>query len=225
MTDGDLPTKSQLDRLGSRLRNDNEPSDQDLVLLNRYREQFALVNDSVLRTLAALTAYPVESRHKSIPSIVAKLRRRQPARLSAIQDIAGARIIVPDIVDQDELVTSIAEGFSNCIIDDKRTRPAYGYRAVHIIVSNPLPYEIQVRTSIEHAWAQLSERLADRHGFELKYGGGPPVVREALVAFSEFCAMLALATPSRGNVNEEAVNAVLEWSPRLPSIMEALRIE
>jgi GTP pyrophosphokinase len=224
MIEGDL-TKSQLDRLGSRLRNENAPSDQDLVLLNSYRERFVGVNDSVIRTLASVSAFPVESRHKSVPSIVAKLRRRQPARLLAIQDIAGCRIIVPDAVDQDELVTDIAERFPNCIIDDKRTKPTYGYRAVHIVVSRPLPYEIQVRTSMEHAWAQLSERLADRYGFDLKYGGGPPVVRDALIAYSEFTAMLARATPSRGKVDEEAVTAVLAWSTRIGSIMEALRIE
>jgi hypothetical protein len=218
-------SKSHLDRLGSRLRNEDAPSDEDLVLLNRYRERFVGANDLVMSTLAGASRFSVESRHKSVPSIVAKLRRRQPARLSAVQDIAGCRIIVPDTIDQDELVTDIAARFPSSIIDDKRTKPTYGYRAVHIVVSLPLPYEIQVRTSMEHAWAQLSERLADRYGFDLKYGGGPPIVRDALMAYSEFLAMLARATPSRGKVDEDAVTAVLGWSARIASIMEALKIE
>lgn len=87
-------SKSQLDKLGSRLRNGNAPDDEDLVLLDRYRERFIGVNDTVLGELKQLTQFAIESRHKSVPSIVAKLRRRQPARLSAIQDLAGARIIV-----------------------------------------------------------------------------------------------------------------------------------
>ena len=78
---------------------------------------------------------------------------------------------------------------------------------------------------MEHAWAQLSERLADRYGFDLKYGGGPPLVRDALIAYSDFLAVLARATPSRGMVDEDAVSAVLAWSPRIATVMEALKIE
>jgi putative GTP pyrophosphokinase len=224
MTEGSAVSKSQLDRLGSRLRNAESPSSEDLLLLNRYREQFIAVSDSVVALLRTLTSYSIESRHKSIPSIVAKLRRKQPARLSAIQDMAGARIIVFDATDQDELVHKIAARLPTSIIDDKRKEPVHGYRAVHVIASHPLVYEIQVRTTLEHAWAQLSERLADRHGFELKYGGGPPSVRDALLTFSDFLYALEkpIADSRAGLLNQPEAQNARALLARLPEILEAL---
>ena len=103
--------------------------------------------DTIVSELRRLTNFPIESRHKSVPSIVAKLRRRQPARLSAIQDLAGARIIVPNLRAHDELVASIVARYPNAIVDDKRTKPTFSYRAVPVIVTISLPYEIQVRTA------------------------------------------------------------------------------
>ena len=34
-------------------------------------------------------------------------------------------------------------------------------------------------------WAELSEKLADRFGFELKYGGGPEAMRRILIELSD----------------------------------------
>jgi putative GTP pyrophosphokinase len=205
-------SKSALDRLGSRLRNDPSPSDEDLLLLNRYREQFLDLTRSIVRSLQNLTSWPIESRHKSVPSIVAKLRRRQPARLTAIQDIAGARIIVSTLAEQDGVVRRILSHFPNAAVDDKRPHPTLGYRAVHVIVTAPLPFEIQIRTAIQHDWAQLSERLADRYGFELKYGGGPERVRLALIEYSEWLAAVEqfLENDARaGNPSESVLNIAL----------------
>ena len=46
------------------------------------------------------------------------------------------------------------------------------------------PVEVQVRTKPQHVWAELSEKLADRRDPALKYGGGPPRIRQALENFS-----------------------------------------
>jgi ppGpp synthetase/RelA/SpoT-type nucleotidyltranferase len=156
-------SKSQLDKLGSRLRNSAEAADDDLILLDRYRQQFIRVNDAVVGKLRDLTEYAIESRHKSVPSIVAKLRRRQPARLSAVQDhLAGARVIVPGLLAQDDLVQKLLARYPESTVDDKRARPTFNYRAVHLVIFDPLPYDVQVRTELQHVWAQPSERLADR---------------------------------------------------------------
>jgi hypothetical protein len=45
--------------------------------------------------------------------------------------------------------------------------------------------EIQVRTSLQHRWAELSEKLADQHGIELKYGGGEEPLRQRLMKWSD----------------------------------------
>jgi putative GTP pyrophosphokinase len=220
-------SKSQLDRIGSRLRGSDDPTDEDLTLLNRYRERFVDVTRSVVDVLREISSYPIETRHKSIPSIVAKLRRRQPARLSAIQDMAGARIVVPNVDAQNELIELICSRFPDASLDDKRLRPTFGYRAVHVVVNVPLPFEIQLRTDLEHAWAQLSERLADRYGFELKYGGGPESVRLALLEYADFAAAIErlAAGVRRGKATEESLKSARSYFDRLPEIVETLRIE
>ena len=209
------------------MRNEPNPADEDLVILDGYRELFVEITRSVVDTLESLTTYKVVSRPKSVPSIVAKLRRRQPARLSAIQDMAGARIIVADRKQQDELVARIASRYPDATVEDKRARPAFGYRAVHVITFCPLPFEIQRRTELQHAWAQLSERLADRYGFELKYGGGPEVVRSALLEYAEFGAAAEeiLTGAQTGKPIQEALLRMQYYMARMPEILEAVRIE
>ncbi|NLE78018.1 MAG: hypothetical protein GX610_00275, partial [Rhodococcus sp.] len=49
--------------------------------------------------------------------------------------------------------------------------PRFGYRAVHLEVSVfGVQAEIQVRTGLQHLWAESMERLADRFGRGLRYG-------------------------------------------------------
>ena len=121
---------------------------------------------------------------KSTSAIVDKLRRSS-MRLTQMQDIAGCRIAVPGIAEQNWLVDELVLMFNMGIVD-RRSRPSSGYRAVHIIVrSSPLPVEIQIRTELQHLWAELSEKLADRFGFELKYGGGPEAMRRILIELSD----------------------------------------
>jgi ppGpp synthetase/RelA/SpoT-type nucleotidyltranferase len=216
-------SKSQLDKLGSRLRNSADPDDEDLVLLDRYRQRFVLINDTIVAKLRDLADFAVESRHKSVPSIVAKLRRRQPARLSAIQDLAGARIIVPGLHAQDDFVQKLLGLYPESAVDDKRGRPTFNYRAIHVVVSAPLPYEVQIRTELQHVWAELSERLADRYGFELKYGGGPPNITRALAEYSDFAfAVDRFADPRVGGA-QDVTGVVEAYLERLPAIMETLK--
>ena len=95
-------------------------------------------------------SYPVHSppgaARRSTP-VVAKLKR-QKTRLSTMQDIAGCRIVVPGIVQQDEAVGKIQEAFDILRTDDLREEPHSGYRAVHVIVTVPKGHrvEIQIRT-------------------------------------------------------------------------------
>ena len=53
-----------------------------------------------------------------------------------------------------------------------------------------LPIEIQVRTRLQHLWAEISEKFADELGIEVKYGGGQLTVRKALDATSSLVAQI-----------------------------------
>ncbi|HEV2707150.1 MAG TPA: hypothetical protein VGV59_14610, partial [Pyrinomonadaceae bacterium] len=117
---------------------------------------------------------------KSTTSICDKLRR-ESIRLTQIQDIAGCRLIVADIAHQDAVVQSLVGLFEDHTVIDRRERPSHGYSAVHVIVHcRGKMIEIQVRTALQHLWAELSEKLSDIEGSAIKYGGGDAGVRAFL---------------------------------------------
>lgn len=188
-------TRSQLDRLGQTLRA-GSATDDDLRALAAYRDEVAVAGRAVLTTLRKLTAekYSVSERaRKTTNSIVAKLQR-QPLTLGQMQDISGCRLIVPDLIVSQDVAAKVVAEFPKSRLVDRRKNPSHGYRAVHIIVYNSdYPYEIQLRTNLENAWAQLSEKAADVYGFQLKYGGGPDVVAHLLNALSDILANTDLA--------------------------------
>ena len=69
---------------------------------------------------------------------------------------------------------------------DRRTHPSHGYRAVHVIVYvDGAPIEIQVRTKLQHEWANLFEKLADRVGRGIRYGEPPEHFRDRMVGFRD----------------------------------------
>lgn len=71
-------------------------------------------------------------------------------------------------------------------IVDRRARPSNGYRAVHVLVATgEHRVEVQVRTALQQLWAELSEKLSDRYGIAIKYGGGDATARGTLDELSE----------------------------------------
>lgn len=168
-------SKSQVDKLGERLKNAQQISEADLRLLDAYRQTFSSAYDFVMRSITAVAHLKPSGRDaKSTMAIIDKLKR-ESIRLTQIQDIAGCRIVVDNIKDQEELIKFLCYMFQlgEDSIKDRRVYPSYGYRAVHlIIVIDKKPIEIQVRTKLQHIWAQISEMLSDRTGVGLKYGDG-----------------------------------------------------
>ncbi len=165
-------SKNQIDRLGDRLRK-GDISEADLRLLDSYRRSFNAAYESVVsRIRDQLGLNPTGRPAKSTTSISEKLRR-ESIRLTQVQDIAGCRVIVADTSAQDDVVTQLERLFDKLTIVDRRERPSHGYRAVHVIVdySGKL-IEVQVRTSLQHLWAEVSEKLSDVVDSAVKYGGG-----------------------------------------------------
>jgi ppGpp synthetase/RelA/SpoT-type nucleotidyltranferase len=62
-------------------------------------------------------------------------------------------------------VASLASLFEHCVVFDRRKHPSHGYRAVHRVVrADALSVEIQVRTRLQHLWAEFSEKTSDALG-------------------------------------------------------------
>ncbi|MGH7490583.1 MAG: hypothetical protein ACREMY_33970, partial [bacterium] len=79
-----------------------------------------------------------------------------------------------DLTEQDAIVKTLTTEFPQARVVDRRVDPMFGYRAVHVVVRvGRCTCEVQVRTSQQHLWAEIVERLADRWGRQVRYGGSP----------------------------------------------------
>lgn len=168
-------TASQIERLGERLRKGVTP--EDLALLRQLRESYRPALDAVVEEVRSALNETGLSRDvgtrpaKTTRSIIAKLHRER-TNLARMQDIAGCRVIVPRLADQDTLVAALVSRHPDWKVHDLRDRPRHGYRAVHLVTPRPRPVEIQVRTILQQVWAGVSERW-DRQYEGIKYGRGP----------------------------------------------------
>ena len=153
--------------------------------LDEFRRSFAAAYEEVVSAVRKATQLdPTGRPAKSTTSIVEKLRR-ETIRLTQMQDIAGCRLVVQDIVGQDQVVDQLTAALPGAVVVDRRKEPSHGYRAVHIIATvQGKPVEIQVRTELQHLWAQLSEKLSDVYDPAIKYGGGDSDVFGAISKIS-----------------------------------------
>jgi putative GTP pyrophosphokinase len=177
-------SKTQIDRLGDRLRK-GDITEDDLRLLDSYRRSFSDGYENVVRQIRdQLDLEPTGRPAKSTTSIIDKLQR-ESIRLSQMQDIAGCRLTVTDITAQDEVVAQLKTVFKKVTVVDRRQHPSHGYRAVHVIVDHSGKFvEVQIRTSLQHLWAELSEKLSDVVDGAIKYGGGEKNIISILTRIS-----------------------------------------
>src|SRR5881227_1661642 len=128
-------SKTQVDRLGDRLKGGNI-TEEDLRLLDQYRRSFTESYETVVGMIRdKLRLEPTGRPAKSTTSIADKLKR-ESIRLTQIQDIAGCRIIVADIAEQESVVHSLTDLFPQAAVIDRREKPSHGYRAVHVVVKH-----------------------------------------------------------------------------------------
>lgn len=169
-------TGSQIERLGVRLTKSTpaDPADLDLLrtLLSAYSDALAVAADRV----RAAIGYAPSSRVKNTGTILEKLDRYGGSWLKSIQDLAGMRVVRSQTRDeQDALTEQIVRVFADETraprVIDRRVDPVQGYRAVHIVLfPEGFPIEVQVRTGLQHEWAELFEKLADQLGRGIRYG-------------------------------------------------------
>ena len=89
------------------------------------------------------------------------------------------------------MINSLQELFPKISVIDRRKTPSHGYRAVHVVVLlHGKSIEIQVRTSLQHLWAELSEKFADIIDPGIKYGEGIPQIQQVLRDTSELISIL-----------------------------------
>lgn len=183
--------------------------DEFTILQNRYtaalrevQTKLEILDDDFHTCHRRNPIHHIESRIKSVPSIIEKLRRKQhvvtmDSAVEHLRDIAGIRVVcsyVEDVYTVARLLTSqddvrvIAE--RDYIAHPKEN----GYRSLHLIVEIPVflqagrihvPVEVQLRTIAMDFWASLE------HSMRYKARGDVPAsISQELLAASEDVAAL-----------------------------------
>jgi hypothetical protein len=182
------------------------------------------------------------ARIKNTGTILEKLGRHGGSWLKSIQDLAGMRIVGDfDRGGQDQLVNRIVDVFTDeprpPKVIDRRAHPSHGYRAVHVVAfPEGIPVEIQVRTRWQHEWAELFEKLADRVGRDIRYGGPPPhwwtaAERQARPAVlrdlyeAQYTARLGVVTLALSVADLVAASEAVEQAQPPPALREAVRVD
>lgn len=119
----------------------------------------------------------VTSRAKTLDTLREKLRRDRSTPLSNVQDIAGVRFEAEmSLSEQRAVAETIARIFGHDpseSVHDLLSSPHSGYRALHVWLRLPERVEVQVRTQLQGAWANLYEEAGDLFGRGIRYGGNP----------------------------------------------------
>lgn len=169
---------SRFDRIGKKLAEGTVLSGEEAAELELVFTSYDSARQVVQDGLSALGHPPSTSRLKTTTTLIDKLQR-EPLSIRGIDDLAGVRLIIDGgRFKQDRLGEIIRQKFDNADkppkIHDRRYGPSFGYRAVHIIVYvDKIPVEVQLRTELQHMWAEITEKLGDKWGRGLRYGNGP----------------------------------------------------
>lgn len=216
-------SKSQVRKLGSRLRAPGPTREDDLELLAEVLAAYDEALSTAISRLEGRWGLRPTERLKNVGTIVEKLRR-EGTNLASIQDIAGLRIVLGPAMgrrDQDRFRDLVGEtvGDQGSVprVHDRRLSPSHGYRAVHVVVDVlGLPVEVQIRTGAQHRWAQFFEKLADLLGREIRYGDEPSTL-DALLRDPRFDGHREIV---RGQVTAVVHNAV-----RLGDVIDSVEVE
>jgi ppGpp synthetase/RelA/SpoT-type nucleotidyltranferase len=166
-------SQKQINKIGKNFR-DSVFEKEDIQFLEEYRKNFdnILINlsNEVSKSIKeTLQKFVLVGRLKRIYSIIRKLQRKNNygMDLTRMSDIAGIRVIVKNIEDQEKVLENLKKNFKVEKIYDYRNDEKL-YTSIHLIIigaENKL-IEIQIRTLAQQAWADESESF----GEQVKFG-------------------------------------------------------
>ena len=147
--------------------------------LPRFREVEQEVKEKLKKSLsdAGLLVAAIESRVKAYDSLAGKLelKGQKYNSLADITDILGVRVITFYIDDVDKVASAVERLFEidwDNTVDKRKIHEidSFGYLSLHYICSVPgFPYrfEIQMRTLLQHAWANMDHDTGYKSGVEI----------------------------------------------------------
>ena len=157
-----------------------------MAIMQEYRDRRPLFAEAELKIVALLRQSlkeagihlaSIESRIKTEGSLEGKLERKgnKYKSLADITDILGVRLITYYIDDVDKVATAIERLFDvdwENSIDKRKLHDidSFGYLSLHYVCKMkdfPYRFEIQMRTVLQHAWANLDHDTGYKSGVEI----------------------------------------------------------
>lgn len=200
----------------------------------------ALVKDSI-------KFHKIESRIKTRKTIEAKIIRKnfKYSTIKEITDVLGLRVIVLYEDEIDKVAKVVKRLFNIDPINsvdriDFLDTDRFGYRSLHYVVTlrnHSLKFEVQIRTILQHAWAELSHRLGYKTELEIP--------KASLREFSRLSGLLEIGDyafiklrkelfnysksikdnikkPSKIDINKESIRAFINHDRLIKSIDQAV---
>ncbi|MBO4692183.1 MAG: hypothetical protein J5604_05345 [Bacteroidales bacterium] len=156
------------------------------AILQEYKDNRPIIKEYEGKVLAILKQTleeagihlaSIESRIKTEDSLAGKLERKgnKYKSLADITDILGVRLITYYIDDVDKVATAVERMFTvdwENSIDKRKIHDidSFGYVSLHYVCSTeglPYRFEIQMRTVLQHAWANLDHDTGYKSGVEI----------------------------------------------------------
>jgi len=176
-------TRTKIDKAGERLSKETWKTEEQYfeseLILDEYRKLHIMPLTEITRKLQSLLIdfseeFYIAQRIKRKPQILRKLKRFS-ARLSQLQDIGGIRIIFENNKHIDRFIDFMKNKISRYFSIERETdyrekgRDDSGYRAMHLILMRKeVKIELQLRSRIQHNWAERIERTSVIYGYYLK---------------------------------------------------------
>ena len=147
--------------------------------LSHFKEAEIRVTDKIRTFLsnAGLVVATVESRIKSEESLAGKLELKghKYSSLSDITDILGVRVITFYIDDVDKVASAMERLFEvdwENSVDKRKLHQidSFGYLSLHYVCripDSPFRFEAQIRTILQHAWANMNHDTGYKSGVEV----------------------------------------------------------
>lgn len=158
------------------------------MILEEFREAQPMLEklkEEVVRTLRktldrnGLLVTAIEARVKTEESLTGKLALKgaKYASLSDITDLVGARIITFYTDDVDRIASMAEQLFEidwENSVDKRRLHQldSFGYNSLHYvcrILGYDLRFELQLRTTLQHAWAAINHDIGYKTGIEIPH--------------------------------------------------------
>lgn len=176
-----LAAKSRIDDIPSRA--------QSKILYDRYRPQYEMAQAVLSRTIRRLLAehglnVSMRMRFKTFDSYFNKILKfyNEDRRPILIHDLIGIRIVASFLNDLDVIKDILLKNFDVLEIDTKGAKHSFrefGYDSIHLLIKLPknlimheIPYvdlcgEVQLRTKLQDAWAEVEHELIYKSDYSL----------------------------------------------------------